>query len=152
MNLTPDFPRAASLIDALQKRSFGTDIDGIISVDPVALASVLRAAGPVKVGDETFTAGNVVRKLLNEVYQRYETRDEQDAYFDRASREIFNTLVTRDVKPMKVLRQLGRAAGVRNVVSWCGARIPTSSAGSPAVRSVASCRATPATSPTSGCT
>ena len=75
MNLTPDFPRAASLIDALQKRSFGTDIDGIISVDPVALASVLRATGPVEVGDETFTAGNVVRKLLNEVYQRYETRE-----------------------------------------------------------------------------
>ncbi len=118
MNLTPDFPRAASLIDALQKRSFGTDIDGIISVDPVALASVLRATGPVEVGDETFTAGNVVRKLLNEVYQRYETRDEQDAYFDRASREIFNTLVTRDVKPMKVLRQLGRAASQRRFLVW----------------------------------
>ena len=118
VNLTPDFPRTASLIDALQKRSFGTDVDGIISVDPVALASVLRATGPVEVGDETFTAGNVVRKLLNEVYQRYETREEHDAYFDRASREIFTTLVTRDVKPLKVLRQLGRAAAQRRFLVW----------------------------------
>ena len=118
MNLTPDFPRAASLISALQKRSFGTDIDGIVSVDPVALAAVLRATGPVEIGDERFTAGNVVRKLVNEVYQRFETRDEQDAYFDRAARGVFDSLVTRDVEPVKVLRQLGRSAGQRRFLVW----------------------------------
>ena len=69
-NLTPDFPRAAALMSAMQKRAFGTDIDGVISVDPVVLSSVLRATGPVKVGDETFNAHNVVPKLLNEVYKR----------------------------------------------------------------------------------
>src|SRR6476661_1973796 len=88
-NLTPDFPRAAELIDALQKRAFGTSIDGVISVDPVVLSAVLRATGPVKVGEDTFTARNVVPRLLNRVYKDLGTRAEQDAYFDRAARGIF---------------------------------------------------------------
>ena len=117
-NLTPDFPRAASLMSALQKRSFGTDIDGIISVDPVLLSSVLRATGPVMVGEERFTAGNVVRKLLNEVYQRVDTREAQDAYFDGAARGIFNSLVTRNVEPLKLFRALGKSASQRRFLVW----------------------------------
>ena len=118
MNLTPDFPRAASLISALQKRSFGTDIDGVVSVDPVALSSLLRATGPVQVGGETFTAGNVVHKLLNEVYQRLDTRKAQDAYFDAAARGIFDTLITRKVEPLTLIRQLGRATAQRRFLVW----------------------------------
>ena len=106
--LTPDFPRAATLMAAMLKRSFGTDVDGIISVDPVVLSSVLRATGPIEVGEETFTARNVVRKLLNEVYQRFDTRAQQDVYFDGVARGIFDTLVTREVQPLKVLRKPGQ--------------------------------------------
>jgi hypothetical protein len=117
-NLTPDFPRAAALMSALHKRSFGTDVDGVISVDPVVLASVLKATGPIKVGGETFTAHNVVRKLLHDVYQRFETRPEQDAYFDRVARGVFDTLITRHVAPLKVLRALGSSAGERRFLVW----------------------------------
>ncbi len=85
-NLTPDFPRAAALINAMQKRAFGTDIDGVISVDPVVLSAVLRATGPVKVGDDMFNAHNVVPRLLNQVYKDLPTRAAQDAYFDAAAR------------------------------------------------------------------
>ncbi len=55
-NLTPDFPRAAALMSALHTRSFGTDVDGVIAVDPVVLASVLKATGPVTVAGEKFTS------------------------------------------------------------------------------------------------
>ena len=118
MNLTPDWPRAASLMSALQKESFGTDVDGVISVDPVVLASVLKATGPVTVAGESFTAGNVVSKLLNQVYQRFDTRAQQDAYFDRAARGIFENLLTRDVKPLKLLRQLNKSASQRRFLVW----------------------------------
>ena len=36
----------------------------------------------------------MVRKLLNEAYQRFRTQEQQDAYFDAAARGIFNTLIT----------------------------------------------------------
>jgi hypothetical protein len=117
-NLTPDFPRAAQLMDAMQKRAFGTTIDGVVSIDPVALSSVLRATGPVKVGNDTFTARNVVHKLLNDVYKNYATRAEQDAYFNAAARGIFTDLITRNTEPMKLLRQLGRSTTQRRFLLW----------------------------------
>lgn len=117
-NLTPDFPRAAELMSALYQRSFGTRVDGVIAVDPVVLSSVLRATGPVEVGGETFTAGTVVRTLLHDVYQRFDTRKQQDAYFNKAARGIFNTLITRPVEPVRVLRKLGRSVGQRRFLVW----------------------------------
>lgn len=119
-NLTPDFPRAAALMSAMQRRTFGTGVDGVIAVDPVVLASVLKVTGPVKVAGETFNARNVVRRLLNEVYLRFESRTEQDAYFAAVARGVFDTLVTREVAPLKLLRQLGRAASERRFLVWSG--------------------------------
>ncbi len=117
-NLTPDFPRAAELMAALHERSFDQPVDGVVAVDPVALAAVLRATGPVKVGGERFTARNVVPKLLNEVYLELGTRKEQTAYFDRAARGIFDSLITREVPPLRLLRQLGRATEQRRLLVW----------------------------------
>ncbi len=117
-NLTPDFPRAAALMNALYKESFDVDLDGVISVDPVVLASVLKATGPIKVGGETFNSRNVVRKLLHDVYQRFETRKEQQTYFDRVALGVFDTLINRQVEPLKVLRALGRSAGQRRFLVW----------------------------------
>jgi hypothetical protein len=117
-NLTPDFPRAAALIDAMQKRAFGTDIDGVISVDPVVLSAVLRATGPVKVGDDMFNAHNVVPRLLNQVYKDLPTRAAQDAYFDAAARGIFDGLLTRNVDPLKLMRQLSKSSAQRRFLVW----------------------------------
>ena len=117
-NLTPDFPRAAALINAMQKKAFGSDIDGVISVDPVALASVLKATGPVKVANETFTSHNVVTKLLSQVYKTYDSRPAQDLYFDRAAGGIFDSLISRDVDPIKLLRQLARSSEQRRFLVW----------------------------------
>jgi uncharacterized protein DUF4012 len=117
-NLTPDFPRAAALIDALHTRSFGSSVDGVVAVDPVVLASVLKATGSITVDGETFTSRNVVRKLLNEVYQRFETRKEQQAYFDKVAAGVFDTLINRQVEPLKVLRALGRSAADRRFLVW----------------------------------
>ena len=148
-NLTPDFPRAAALMSALHTRSFGSDVDGIIAIDPVVLASVLRATGPVTVAGEKFTSTTSSPSSSTRSTCASRPASSRTPTSTRR-RGIFNTLVTRKVEPLKVLRQLGGSAS--SDVSWCGARTPRSSARSPAVRAVAGCRVTPATSPTSGCT
>ncbi len=117
-NLTPDFPRAAELMAALHERSFDQPVDGVVAVDPVALSAVLKATGPVRVAGERFTSRNVVPKLLNEVYLELRTRTEQTAYFDRAARGIFDSLITREVPSLRLLRQLGRAADQRRLLVW----------------------------------
>lgn len=66
----PDFPTAAHLMTAFWARDIGDDrIDGVISVDPLALSRILVATGPVTVpGWGEITAENVVPVVLSEIY------------------------------------------------------------------------------------
>ena len=48
VNLTPDFPTAAATAQAMWERKTGQRVDGVISMDPVALGYVLDATGPVR--------------------------------------------------------------------------------------------------------
>ena len=112
-NLTPDFPRTGQLLSAIVAREPGQKLDGVVSVDPIALSQVLRATGPIKVGQETFNASNVVAKLLNESYQRLPTQDLQNAYFAGASRDIANALLS----------------GARTSRRWCAGSATASASG-----------------------
>lgn len=50
-NRTPDFPTTARLFESLWQNAAGVQIDGVISLDPVALAHMLEVTGPVDLGD-----------------------------------------------------------------------------------------------------
>ena len=66
---TPDFPRTAQLAQALWQQRTGTQVDGVISADPVALSYILKGTGPIKAADgTTITADNAVSLLLNQTY------------------------------------------------------------------------------------
>ena len=51
VNLTPDFPTAASTAQAIWEKKTGQRVDGVISLDPVALGYILKATGPVQITD-----------------------------------------------------------------------------------------------------
>ena len=52
----------------------GQAVDGVISLDPVALSHMLAVAGPVTVDGIEINAGNAVSVLLNETYWRFPGR------------------------------------------------------------------------------
>ena len=56
VNLTPDFPTAAATAQAMWERKTGQHVDGVISMDPVALGYVLDATGPVQITDPELAA------------------------------------------------------------------------------------------------
>jgi hypothetical protein len=117
-NLTPDFPRAAQLLSAIVAKEKGVQFDGVISVDPVALSGILKATGPITVGDTTLTAGNAVQKLLNEPYQRFDSPDRQDAYFKAAAKGITAALLAGPKHPQLLVGQLSRGAADRHILIW----------------------------------
>ena len=48
------------------RANIGGRVDGVISFDPVALSYLLKATGPVKIGNgETITSDNAVSYLLH---------------------------------------------------------------------------------------
>ena len=46
VNIPPDMPTVGRIIAQLYQRTTGDRIDGVIATDPMAVAEILRAAGP----------------------------------------------------------------------------------------------------------
>lgn len=119
VNMTPDFPTAASLARSMYAKRRGIQVDGVLATDPIALAYLLRVTGAVKVpGGETLTHTNAVRVLLSEAYAKYPDPARQDAYFASAARAIFDALIRGQGDPKRMLLELGRAAGERRLLVW----------------------------------
>lgn len=117
-NLTPDWPRTASLMSAMTQRRYDQHVDGVISLDPIAMAGVLRATGPISVEKERLSADNITEKLLNLPYQRFDTQDEQNGFFAATARGVFDTLLTKKINQISMVRELSDAARQRRLLVW----------------------------------
>ncbi|MDQ0424608.1 DUF4012 domain-containing protein [Cellulomonas iranensis] len=119
VNFTPDFPRSAQLARGLWARATGTQVDGVLSVDPVALALVLRATGPVTLADgSTLGADDAVGVLLNDVYLRFPEPARQDAYFADAASAVFSAVSSGQGEPAGVVDALAEAARRGRLLVW----------------------------------
>jgi hypothetical protein len=130
INLTPDFPTSASTMQAIWERKTGKLVDGVISIDPIALAYVLAATGPVKVnspelinlaGDRlpvVLNSQNVVKTLLSDVYAKIEQPELQDVYFAGVAKEIFDALSSGRSDAKALVQGLSRATAEGRVLIW----------------------------------
>jgi hypothetical protein len=132
VNLTPDFPTAASTAQAMWERKSGQRVDGVISVDPVALGYILDATGPVRITDPDLmalasvglptelTGNNVVRTLLSDVYARIAQPSLQDVYFAAVAQEIFTALSDGRGNAKGLIEGLTRGTAEGRVLVWSG--------------------------------
>lgn len=109
-NFTPDFPRTADLMKARWEQEYDDSLDGVFSLDPVTLSYILKAVGPVPVGDVTLTSDNAVDELLHQVYLRYEDPADQDAFFRDVARAVFDKVSSGAESPQELIRALVRGA------------------------------------------
>jgi hypothetical protein len=117
--LTPDFPRVARIARAMVEESLGTKVDGVLSIDPVALSYALEGTGPIEVGDDTtLTTDNAVEVLLNTVYARYPDPRVQDAFFADAAQRIFTSVLSGRGDSRKTLEGLAKATDERRILIW----------------------------------
>ncbi|WP_062516233.1 DUF4012 domain-containing protein [Demequina gelatinilytica] len=94
VTFTPEYPRAAEMLTRFWEADGRDPVDGVVSVDPVALGWMLKGAEPVKVGDFVLRTGNAARILLNEAYLKYPDPKEQDRFFAQASAALFASIVS----------------------------------------------------------
>lgn len=94
VNFTPEYPRSALLMTQYWQREFGATVDGVLSVDPVALGYMLQGMPPTEVGGITITADNLSSVMLNEAYLKYPDPEDSDAFFAAASGQLFGLLVS----------------------------------------------------------
>jgi hypothetical protein len=116
----PDFAVSGALAREMWAREHGgQQVDGVISLDPVALSYLLTATGPITLptGD-VLTPETAVPLLLNDVYARYTRPADQDAFFAMAAASVFAKLSSGDVDPTALVTALTRAGGENRLLLW----------------------------------
>ncbi|MDN4472039.1 DUF4012 domain-containing protein [Demequina zhanjiangensis] len=96
----PDFPRAAALATEFWESTRGETVDGVVSIDPIALGWMLEGADPVAVDGVEITADNVAELMLSEAYALYAGSRDQDVFFGKAAAAVFGALSSGSARPM----------------------------------------------------
>ncbi len=113
---SPDFPSVAQVWEQLYPQMpGGGPIDGVIVVDPYALAALMTFTGPITVPgyEVALTAENAADILLREQYLTFEDDiDQRIDFLDDVTRLTFEALTTGDLPgPREVIDTLGPVVG-----------------------------------------
>ncbi len=131
VNMTPDFPSAAATAKAMwEQRHPAQPVDGVLSLDPVALALVLKATGPIdmtagmpgELGSTglpaKLTADNLVKTLLSEVYAKIQEPQLQDVYFAAVATKVFDAASAGKTSGEGLIQALGTGVADHRVLLW----------------------------------
>jgi len=105
---------------SMYEAATGEQADGVIQVDPVGLAAVLEATGPIEVGElGTVDASNVVALTLNEAYIRYPDIDERSDVLADVAEAAFDRLLDGEIPSLRGLGDaLLQTAAERHLAMW----------------------------------
>ncbi|MEV4987886.1 DUF4012 domain-containing protein [Pseudarthrobacter sp. LMD1-1-1.1] len=130
VNLTPNFPTAASAAKAMWEQRYGEHIDGVVAIDPVVLAHLLESSGPIPVAaskgqredtaklPSALSADNVVQVLLSDAYLNIADNSSQDAYFAAASKSVFDSLSSGKISGEGLVQALVKSAQENRLYVW----------------------------------
>lgn len=129
VNLTPDFETSAKTAHTMWATKTGEQLDGVLSLDPVALSYLLASTGPVRIGDPglariagglpaELTEQNVVGTLLSDVYTAIEDPKLQDVYFAGAAKEIFSAVSAGKGDPKLLIDGITKGVEERRILLW----------------------------------
>lgn len=130
VNLTPDFPTAASTAKVMWEQRHKSVIDGVIAIDPIVLSHLLEATGPIHVplnasagaGEDklphTLSTSNVVQTLLSDSYRAIDDLILQDAYFAAVARETFGALSAGKAPAEKLVQALVKSSDEGRILIW----------------------------------
>ncbi|HVF31389.1 MAG TPA: DUF4012 domain-containing protein [Acidimicrobiales bacterium] len=104
VTLAPDFPTVAGVAADLFPQSGGAPVDGVLSMDPTALAAVLRIIGPVEVAPwpVPITADNAESVLLFEQYVRLPV-EPRKVFLADVAEAVADKFTAADLPPPRAL-------------------------------------------------
>jgi hypothetical protein len=119
-NLSSHFPYAGQIWKSLWEQQSGTKVDGVISIDPVALSYILGEVGPVVMPDgEKVTKDNVVELTESTVYVRFaDDNNARKEYLRDVAGEVVKKMTGRLQSPRQLLDALGKAVSEGRIAVW----------------------------------
>ena len=120
VTMSPDFPTVAGVMADLYPQSGGRPVDGVIAMDPTALAAVLQLTGPITVPQlpEPITATSAPDLLLRDQYIRFPNAQRVE-FLAAVTKAVFDKLVSADLPgPAELAHVLGPMARERHLQLW----------------------------------
>jgi hypothetical protein len=121
-NLSPNFPYAAQIWASMWQKRSGRSVDGVIAVDPTALAYVLDVDGPARLADGTMVSGtNVVALTQSTLYAKYPALSQvtqRRDYLLGIARAVSVKIAAQHGDATPLIKALSRAAGERRLLVW----------------------------------
>jgi len=121
VTLSPDFPSVAQAIESIYPQTRdGEQVDGVIMIDPYALAAMLQITGPINVDglDKPLTADNAAEILLREQYVDFDSTPDRVDFLEEASRKTFDTFIhAKSLKPTQLAAVFGPVVEQRRLMA-----------------------------------
>lgn len=118
--MSPDFPTAVELFQATREYTDKTPFDGVFSIDPIVLANLLEATGPLTLSSgEVVTSENTASLLMSEPYERFGADNAaMDAYFNEVTSVMFDALSGGNWEFGPMWDQVVRSAEQGRIFAW----------------------------------
>lgn len=118
VNFTPDFPRTGEIVRAMWAKQYGTQVDGVIAIDPLFLQNMLAVTGGVTMPDGSVLDGtNTAQTLLNTVYAKM-TPEQTDQYFSTAASAAFDHITQNANNPKDYINALSKSIDQGHLLLW----------------------------------
>ncbi|MDQ6946029.1 MAG: DUF4012 domain-containing protein, partial [Actinomycetota bacterium] len=125
LTYAPDLPTVSQVIAQMYPQSGGKQIDGVLVLDPVGLASLLNLTGPVSVPglDTPLTAANAADELLKTQYQQFtgsgQAEIDRHDFLQAALKVAFDKLVKGSLpSPRALSADLDPAVRQGRILFW----------------------------------
>jgi hypothetical protein len=121
LTMTPDFPSVGAIATDLYRQVTGTEVDGVIAIDPFVLARLLSYTDGIELTSAPvrLTADNATDFLLREQYAITPDQETRIDALEEAARGTFDALLAGAMPdPAALGRDLGPLAAERRLLVW----------------------------------
>ena len=114
----PQFPRGARLLRDMWDRTHAEKLDGVMSLDMVALGPILEATGPVQVQGRLLTSDNVGDTLMRDVYAELPTERDRQLLSNAVLRSVLSRILNSQFDPARLVSALADGVDSRRLLIW----------------------------------
>jgi hypothetical protein len=118
-NVSPNFPYAARIWQAMWQRVSGQHVDGVLALDPTVLSYFLSVTGPATLpGGQTIDAGNVVTLTQRDEYVMFSDNFARKRFLVAVLRAASRKLTSGSGSGLGILHAASRAGNEQRLLAW----------------------------------
>lgn len=118
-NVSPHFPYAARIWQAMWERRSGQHVDGVLALDPTVLSYFLNVTGPAKLPHgQTIDAGNVITLTQRDEYTMFSDNIQRKRFIVSVLKAASRKLTSGAGTGLGILHAASQAGNEQRLLAW----------------------------------